>query len=155
MSDSAILRGPLAFSRSTGGNVAVMTALLLPVLIGGLGLRVGVGNWYLNGRAMQNAADSAALAAASNASSNYAAEGKAVAAQYGFVDGASSVSVLVSNTATCPSGTQAGVQCYSVSITSQVPLYLAGAIGFQGNTVVNGVKRIQLASSAIAAQSII
>ena len=61
------------------GNIAVMMAFLLPVLIGGLGLGFEVSNWYLQTRAMLNAADSAAIAAATNAGSNYDVEAKAVA----------------------------------------------------------------------------
>lgn len=36
------------------GTVAVMMALLLPVLVGGLGLGLESSNWYLKKRAMQN-----------------------------------------------------------------------------------------------------
>jgi Flp pilus assembly protein TadG len=52
-----------------GAGVVVM-ALILPALIGALGLGFEISNWYLTNRSMQNAADSAAIAAASNASSN-------------------------------------------------------------------------------------
>lgn len=50
-------------------------------------------------RSMQNAADAAAIAAATNGGSNYDAEARAVAAAYGFIDGANTVSVTVSNAA--------------------------------------------------------
>lgn len=81
------------------GNVAVLTAFLLPAFVGTLGLGFEVSNWYLTKRAMQNAADAAAVAAATNATSNYDVEAKAVAAQYGYVDGTSNVTVTASNTA--------------------------------------------------------
>jgi len=134
------------------GNIAVMMAFLLPILAGGLGLGFEFSNWYLKTRVMQNAADSAAMAAASNGSSNYDVEAKAVAAQYGFVDGANNVTVTASNTATCPSG---GNTCYSVTITSVVPLYLSQVIGYQGDTVVNGANEKSLTSTAIALQTTI
>ena len=134
------------------GNVAVMMAFLLPILAGGLGLGFEFTNWYLQTRAMQNAADSAAMAAASNNGSNYDVEAKAVAAQYGFVDGANNVSVTPSNTATCPAG---GNTCYSVTISSAVPLFLSQIIGYQGDTTINGAQKKSLTSAAIAQQTTI
>jgi Flp pilus assembly protein TadG len=130
------------------GTVIVMMGLLFPILIGGLGLGFEVSNWYLQTRAMQNAADSAALAAAANASANYAVEAKAVAAQYyGFVDGTNNVTVKPLNNVTCPDGSNT---CYSVTITSMVPLYLSQVVGYSGDTTVNGVKEKTLGSAAIA-----
>jgi Flp pilus assembly protein TadG len=134
------------------GNVAVMMGFLLPILISGLGMGFEVGDWYLQTRAMQNAADSAAIAAAANASANYGVEAKAVAAQYGFVDGVNNVTVTPSNTATCPSG---GNTCYSVTITSLVPLYVIQVVGYQGDTTVGGAKQKSLTSLAIAKQGAI
>jgi hypothetical protein len=127
-----------------------MMAFLLPILIGGLGLGFEASNWYMQTRAMQNAADSAVIAAATNNSSNYDVEAKAVAAQYGFVDGQNNVTVTASNTATCPSG---GNTCYSVTITSMVPIFLAQVVGYQGDTTVSGVKEKTLSSAAIAQAS--
>jgi Flp pilus assembly protein TadG len=132
------------------GNVAVMMAFLLPPLFGALGVGFEVGNWYLITRAMQNAADSAAIAAASNGTSNYAAEAKAVAAQYGYVDGTNNVTVAASNTAACPGG---GNTCYSVTITSEVSLFLAQVVGYQGNALVNGAPGQALSAASVANQS--
>jgi len=132
------------------GNVAVTMAFLLPPLIGGLGLGFEVANWYLITRAMQNAADSAAIAAASNGTSSYAAEAKAVAAQYGYIDGTNNVTVTASNTAPCPG---AGNTCYSVTITSEVSLFLAQVIGYKGNATVNGAPGQSLNAAAVATQS--
>jgi hypothetical protein len=84
---------------------------------------------------MQNAADSAAIAAATNADTNYADEARAVVAQYGFRDGQNNVSVVVSNSAPCPSGTTSG--CYSVSITGLVPLLLSHVVGYRGDSSVS------------------
>src|SRR5450759_1890942 len=134
------------------GNIAVMMAFLLPVMIGGLGLGFEVSNWYLQTRAMLNAADSAAIAAATNAGSNYVVEAKAVAAQYGFVDGTNNVTVTASNTAACLSG---GNTCYNVTISSMVPLYLSQDVGYSSDTTVNGVKEKLLSSAAIALQTTI
>src|SRR6266852_329659 len=95
------------------GNIAVMMALLLPALVGAMGLGFEVSNWYMTKRAMQNAADAAAIAAAMNGTSNYDVEAKAVTAQYGYVNGSNNVTVTASNAAACPSG---GNTCYSVTI---------------------------------------
>jgi hypothetical protein len=127
-----------------------MMALLLPVITGGLGLGFEATNWYLQTRAMQNAADAAVIAAATNAGSNYDVEAKAVTAQYGFVDGTNNVTVTASNSAACPAG---GNTCYSVTITSVVPLYLSQVIGYNGDTTLNGAKEKSLISAAIAQQA--
>lgn len=132
------------------GTVAVMMAFLLPVLIGALGLGFEVSNWYLTKRAMQNAADSAAIAAASNNSSSYAQEANAVTARYGFVNGSNNVTVTTSNTATCPNDPNIIPPCYSVTISSVVPLYLSQVIGYKGNTTANGGLAELLKSEAIA-----
>ena len=127
-----------------------MMALLLPVLIGGMGLGFEVTNWYLKTRDMQNAADAAAIAAASNNSSNYDVEAKAVAAQYGFVDGQDNVTVTASNTATCPVGANLNPPCYSVMISSIVPIYLAQVVGYHGDVTLNGGQAKALSSTAVA-----
>lgn len=132
------------------GTVAVLMALLLPVLIGGLGLGVEISNWYLKTRAMQNAADAAAIAAASNNGSDYALEAKAVAAQYGFVDGKNNVTVAVSNSAACPVGANLTPPCYSVTISSIVPIYLSQVVGYQGDVTLNGSRAKALTSAAKA-----
>ncbi len=134
------------------GNIAVMMAFLLPIIVGGLGLGFEASNWYLQTRAMQNAADSAAIAAATNNGSNYDVEAKAVAAQYGFVDGTNNVTVTASNTATCPAG---GNTCYSVTITGKVPLFVSQVVGYAGDTTVSGVKMKNVSSAAIAKQTTI
>jgi Putative Flp pilus-assembly TadE/G-like len=132
------------------GNIAVMMAFLFPIIAGGLGLGFEASNWYLRARAMQNAADAAAIAAATNDSSSYAVEAKAVTAQYGFADGVNNVTVTASNAAACPDG---GNSCYSVTITSLVPLYLSQVVGFQGDTTLNGAPEKTLSSTAIAQQT--
>jgi Putative Flp pilus-assembly TadE/G-like len=129
------------------GNVAVTTALLLPALMGGMGLGFEVSGWYVTKRSMQNAADAATLAAATNGSANYASEAKAVAAKYGFVDGVKNVTVTATNAATCPSG---GNSCYSVTITGLVPLYVSMVIGFKGDAGANSSAQKQLSATAVA-----
>lgn len=129
------------------GAVSVVMGVLMIPLVGGLALGFEASNWYLITRGMQNAADTAAIAAATNAGSNYDVEAKAVAAQYGFVDGNNNISTAVSNTAACPDGTNT---CYSVSISGFVPLLLSQVVGFRGDTTLNGVLQKKLSSVAVA-----
>jgi len=95
------------------GAVAFVFALLATVLTAVLGLGIDMGAWHRTDRILQNAADAAAVAAARNGTSSYQSEAKAVAAQYGLVDGAGGVTVTALNNQTCPNGQ---TDCYSVSI---------------------------------------
>jgi len=113
------------------GTIAILFGLLTPVLVGGMAVGVETSYWYVSQRNQQNAADAAAMAAATNAGANYAVEAKAVAAQYGFVDGAGNVTVTATNSAACPAG---GNSCYSVTIARAVPLYLTQVVGYRGDT---------------------
>jgi Flp pilus assembly protein TadG len=129
------------------GAVSVIMGVLMIPLVGGLAIGFEVSNWFLITRAMQNAADTAAIAAATNASSNYDVEAKAVAAQYGFIDGTNNVTIAASNTAACPNGTNT---CYSVVISGFTPLLLSQVVGFRGDTTLNGTLEKKLSSVAVA-----
>ena len=135
------------------GGVAIMMGLLFPVVLAGLGLGFEISNWYLKSRAMQNAADAAVMAAASNGEDNFNVEAAAVAAHYGFVDGASNVSVTASNSAPCPEGADITSSCYSVTISSTVPLYLSQLVGYVGDLKSDGVPKKLLTSAAVAVQT--
>ena len=136
-----------SFCIDRGGSFAIITALSLPALLGGVGLGVEASYWLTTQRDMQNAADSAALAASTNGGTNYATEAQAVTALYGFTDGANGVSVTASNTATCPAG---GNTCYSVTITNPIPLYFAPLVGYTGNVVVNGHNETAVVATSVA-----
>src|SRR5439155_18702779 len=112
------------------GTVSVIMGLLIIPLVGALGVGFEVSNWYMTARGMQNAADAAAIAAATNGGSNYDVEAKAVAAEYGFVNGVNNISIAVSNTAACPGG---GTNCYSVTISGFMPLFLSQIVGYRGD----------------------
>ena len=134
--------------RDARGNIAVMTGLLAPVLIGGMGLAMESSYWYLDQRGMQNAADAAALAAATDGTTNYQTTASAVAAQYGYVNGTNDTTVTSSNTASCPGG---GTNCYQVTITYKQALYLMPVLGFTGDTTVSGGGRGKtLTSTSVA-----
>jgi len=129
------------------GAASIMMGFLMIPLVGMLAVGFEVSNWYRITRSMQNAADAASLAAAINNGANYDVEARAVAALYGFVNGANNVTISVSNTAACPSG---GNTCYSVSISGYTPLLLSQVVGFQGNGNINGSLQKQLSSLAVA-----
>jgi Flp pilus assembly protein TadG len=122
-------RGLAALLRDQRGNTLVPMAFSLPVLAGMMGLAGETTYWYLHQRAMQNAADAAAIAAATNGGPSYAAAANAVAAQYGFTGG--NVRVTATNPPTAANCTG---QCYSVTISDAVPLYFSEVLGYKGTT---------------------
>jgi Putative Flp pilus-assembly TadE/G-like len=119
----------------------------MPVLIGAIGLGAEVSNWRVLHREMQDAADSAAIAAAANNGPTYATEAQSVAAQYGFANGVGQVTVAVSNPATAAGCT---ANCYVVTVSQKVPLSLSQVIGYTGDTTVNGEKGVTIAATAVA-----
>jgi len=54
----------MKFWKNKKGNIAVLTALMLPVVVGGAGLGVETGYWYYTQLKLQQAADAAVYAAA-------------------------------------------------------------------------------------------
>lgn len=144
-----MLRVGRSLAADERGNILAITAFALPALLAASGLAFEAADWYQTQRLMQNAADSAAIAAASNGTSSYAVEAKAVAAQYGFQDGVDGATVTISNSAACPSG---GSNCYSATITKMVPLVLSPLVGFQGDAAYNGSRAKQLSATSISSQ---
>jgi Flp pilus assembly protein TadG len=136
--------GLLTLLRDRRGAVSPLLALWLIPLIGILAFATETSSWFYMQRAAQNAADSAAMAAAINNcttalpcyttghSTTYDNEAKAVAARNGFDDAAADVVVTSSNAATCPATGVAN--CYRVTITKTVPVTLLRAVGFVGTS---------------------
>jgi Flp pilus assembly protein TadG len=87
------------FRDDKAGNFVVIVALLLPVIIGCVGLGIDVGIWENNQQRMQKAADSAAISAAvaytTNTTSDLDQQAKSVAGSYGFANGSSGTSISV------------------------------------------------------------
>src|ERR1051326_4935643 len=102
-----------AFAANQSGATMILVALSLPVLVGAMGLSAEVSYWYLRQRAMQNAAEAAVIAAATNGTSSYGPRATAVAAQCGSQAGTASVRTLLANPATAAGCTS---NCYSVTI---------------------------------------
>jgi Flp pilus assembly protein TadG len=123
-------RHPILFAvrRDEGGVVAVLTALALTALIGLVGIALDVGMWYRTDRALQNAADAAVIAAAINGTSSFDSEAKAVARNYGFVDGAGGITVTALNNQACPGGGPA--DCYQVTVAqATAPTFFSPVVG--------------------------
>lgn len=82
-----------SFLENRSGTILVAFALLLPILIGAVGLGTDVGTWFFTHQKMQGAADSAAISAV--IATDHPTEADAVAASYGFVNGSGGVVVTV------------------------------------------------------------
>ena len=136
-----------AFLENQNGTSIIIIGLTLPALVGAMGLATEVSYWHLHHRAMQNAADAAAIAVATNNGSTYAAEGRAVSSQYGFPNGTNNISVSVTNPATASGCT---ANCYLVTISDQVPLFFAQVVGYGGNTTVNRQSASTISATAVA-----
>lgn len=122
--------------REDGGQVIVIFALALVVLISMVGLVLDGGSAFAQRRSQQNAADLAALAAANDlivnqGSASWAATARAVAAENGFTHGVGGVTVDVSCW-NCPGqvldASVNGVQV-QVDITAAHRNNFAGVIG--------------------------
>jgi hypothetical protein len=139
------------FVRDRCGNVIIVAALALPVVVGAFGVGAEGASWMAAKRGLQNAADAAAIAAATNAGPTYDVEAKGVSGQYGQQDGVDGVTVTSSNNATCPPGAGAG-PCYSVTVSRPVPLMLAQVVGYPGNAKLNGEPAQLISATAVAIQ---
>src|SRR5262249_53034749 len=113
--------------RSERGAVALVMGLGATVIVAFVGIGIDVIVWYRTERAMQNAADAASIAAARNGTALYDSEAKAVAAEYGFVDGTGRITVTAQNNQTCPNGQ---TDCYLVTVaTSAAPQFFSQVVG--------------------------
>jgi Flp pilus assembly protein TadG len=127
------------------GAVAVVTALVLPLLLGFVSLGTEVGHWYLAQREMQGAADAAAISAAaeyivdfpSNPNSlTYQTVGQSYTSYNGFTIPTSNVCLVSSTTNNCGSVlaldsrsisagcTASGTVCIVVEVTQDTMTWL-------------------------------
>ncbi|HEY2483054.1 MAG TPA: pilus assembly protein TadG-related protein [Caulobacteraceae bacterium] len=156
-------RSALHYLASSRGNLAVMTALLMLPFAGALSLAGDVASALMINRSLQNAADSSAIAAAtgddtatdrgSPAVAVYQREALAVAAKYGFVNGANNVTVTATTVtnAVNPKCPAAATQCFQVTVAKVVPLYFAAVVGYKGNATINGAPAWKVSATAVAA----
>ena len=139
--------GLRAFAANEHGGSIIVIGLTLPALVGALGLAAEVGYWRQHHRDMQNAADAAAIAAATNGTASYAAEGKAVAAQYGLPDGTGQIKVTVTNP---PTAAGCSKNCFQVTVSDNVPLLLSQVVGFKGDAKANGQPASTISAVSVA-----
>lgn len=85
------------YYKCQSGSIMIIWSVLLPVILGMVGLGIETGSWYLNKRNLQTAADAAAIAGArENTAAARASTARAAVAQNGFGNG-SNVTVTVNN----------------------------------------------------------
>lgn len=122
--------------RSEGAAISPMFALLLIPISGSIAYAVELGGMQYVQRSMQNAADAAALAAATNNSeigTTFLMEARAAARPYGYIDGEDDATVNAEKLDACPAGTPGtDPVCYEAVITSSFPLSISRVVGFFG-----------------------
>lgn len=110
------------FRKSRQGNIAIITGLMLPVLLGFAALGTEGGLWYFTHQSEQAAADSAAISAATlygeTNTGDITTQAKGVTATYGFTDGSNSTTITVNRPPT--SGTHTSAQNAVEVVVSQV-----------------------------------
>ncbi len=153
---AALRRAAGAFAACTRAAISPLTALMLIPICGAIAYSVELGSWQYMQRSTQNAADSAALAAATNDNTSlvgsepyYRQEARAVAKRFGFTNGVGGTTVTAAP-ATCPAGTDSGATCYSATITSKFPVLFSGVIGFKGDTTYGSGRGQTITAYAIA-----
>jgi Flp pilus assembly protein TadG len=113
--------------RAERGSVAVIVAILLPVIIGIAGLAIDVGSWYLTQAQLQNAADAAAIAGAQDLPNN--PTGAAAAAQTQVTDNVSGATVT---SVTPYNGSSSQIQ---VTVSKRSTVSFAAVLGIGAPTV--------------------
>jgi hypothetical protein len=129
--------------RDRSGNVAILAALMFPVIIGGMGLGVEVGFWHYNQRKLQHAADVAAYAAGVRKKAGDSKQAlEKVAAHVASESGVDAVAGVVTVNTPPTSGSHAGnSKAVEVILDETVPraftsLFLADDLKLSGRAVV-------------------
>lgn len=114
------------FARDKSGSYLIIGALMMPVLIGFVGLGTDYGLWVYTHQSAQSATDSAAVSAATDGNvANVTLQAGAVTASYGFVNGMNGATVTVNQPPTSGSHT-AIANAVEVIVTQQkAPLFSA------------------------------
>jgi Flp pilus assembly protein TadG len=143
--------------RDEDGAIAPFLVLMLIPIIGMIALGGEVSSWYMKERQLQNAADTAALAAATNNTTadvngipSYQREAYGAAGVYGFQTKTNGDMTVTPSVTDCPGSTSGANDCYQVVIQQRVPLYLAQVIGYTGNTHLGGTASGPLAVTVAA-----
>ncbi|HLI81081.1 MAG TPA: pilus assembly protein TadG-related protein [Candidatus Binataceae bacterium] len=122
----------MKFRRAHRGQIIVLVALSVTVLLGFLGLATDVGVLWATKRKAQTAADAAAVAGVNatlgSDSSGYSTAATDVATLNGFTSGSAGTTVTV--TEPSPSGYPSGTYV-QVNITRQMTTYFLGVLGYK------------------------
>jgi Flp pilus assembly protein TadG/uncharacterized protein YegL len=125
------------------GNFAMMTAIVLPVLIGGAGLAIDLGNIMLSQRQLQEATDSAALAVATALADGKVDDtgGKALAKDFvsgqmaNTVSAAAASAIKSATNTTITTTTNGTAKSFTVAVSSSANITLTPLMGLlAGNT---------------------
>ncbi|PZM13712.1 vWA domain-containing protein [Rhizobium tubonense] len=140
-----------------GGNFGIMTALVLPVLLGAGGIAVDVTNEFLAQRQLEQATDAAALAAATALASGTSTIAEAQTLAANFVAGQMSNYATASELAAIKAGTTATAAQTSTgtgSKTYTVKVQASYGVALNGLTQLVGPKTATVgASSSTTSQS--
>jgi hypothetical protein len=140
--------------KAESANVTVMFGLALPVLIGGVGLAIDIGEWELAHKSMQRAADSAAISGAvalfSDGSGIVPEEAKAIAADYKFVDGVAGAQV-VANTPPTSGAYLNNVRAVEVIVTQPQKRIFSAIFGGQAVPVKARAVALENANTCVLA----
>lgn len=135
------------FRKSRRGNIAILTGLMLPVLLGFAALGTEGGLWYYAHQSEQAAADSAAISAATlygeTNTGDITTQAKGITGTYGYVDGSNSTTVTVNRPPT--SGTHTSAQNAVEVIVSQQQTRLLSQL-WDSNTLTITARAVALAS---------
>jgi len=140
---SGFLHDMRRLKNSRSGNFAMMTAIVLPVLVGGAGLAIDLGNIIISQRQLQEATDAAALAVSTALADGKADEtsGKALAKDFvggqmaNYVNATSAAAIKNSTTTTITTTANGTAKSFTVAVSSQATVTLTPLMSvFAGNT---------------------
>lgn len=149
----ACLKAPFSRLGDQRAAISPLMALMIVPIAGATAMATEMGQWWYFQRSLQNAADSAAIAAATTygatSLNNTAAvsEATATARSFGYINGQSSTTVAAAPAA-CPAGTPTGSICYQATLTKVLPITLSALVGFRGDA--NGGFAQTISAVAIA-----
>jgi Flp pilus assembly protein TadG len=131
------------FGRDQSGSYVIISAVLMPVLVGTASLGTEVGWWYYKHKNMQSAADSGAVSAATAvvAGGDLTSEANAVTANYGYTNAVNNVTVTVNQPPKTGSHTS-NLQAIEV-VVSQPQQRLLSSL-FESNSVLISARAVAL-----------
>src|ERR1041385_3607062 len=139
------------FRKDQVGNIAILAALTLPVLVGFAGLGTEGALWYYTHHQMQDAADSAAISAATaysgSSGTNITTQADGVTALYGYTDGSGGTTVVVNRP---PSQGRYTSRSGAVEvIVSQPQTRILSALWSSSSTVTITARAVALANAGV------